>query len=290
VSAEDIFGRLSNAVRLEELTIEEEPAEPSASSADVRHVRCQVVPEFKGRVQDFMDALRKGRSDGEQAIFVASTTGRAERMIELARDYQVVATPADIDELVIVPDGVLWYLPFEALPAPSVSRGDTASEQGSAPLLMQLPIRYAPTLSLTVSDGRRERPIPRTAIVAGKPEESLLIRAVRQISDLKMPPTGKLPDTQLADFEEWIARGAADPRTALPALASATPQYKGMSLEDGRKCYQFLGNDLVAEAPCSSAALSPRSKAASSDASGRRCTRQAAVLPKTPIASCPNHL
>ena len=99
-------------IRLEELTVEEEPAElkfgptagsetvagvgsivgPNFSSANVRHVRCQVVPEFKGRVQDFMDALRKSRSDGEQAIFVASTTGRAERMIELARDYQVVAT------------------------------------------------------------------------------------------------------------------------------------------------------------------------------------------------------
>jgi hypothetical protein len=63
-------------------------------------------------------------------------------------------------ELVIVPDGVLWYLPFEALPAPN--------EQGTTPLLMQLPIRYAPTLSLTVSDGRNVRPIPRTAIVAGK--------------------------------------------------------------------------------------------------------------------------
>jgi hypothetical protein len=63
-------------------------------------------------------------------------------------------------ELVIVPDGVLWYLPFEALPAPSV--------QGSAPLLMQLPVRYAPTLGLAVSDGRKEKPIPRTAIVAGR--------------------------------------------------------------------------------------------------------------------------
>jgi hypothetical protein len=71
-------------------------------------------------------------------------------------------------ELVIVPDGVLWYLPFEALPAPSWSRGDTAGERGTAPLLMQLPIRYAPTLGLAVSDGRREKPIPRTAIVSGK--------------------------------------------------------------------------------------------------------------------------
>jgi transcription-repair coupling factor (superfamily II helicase) len=123
VSPEEIFGRLSNAVRLEELTIEEGEAElkfgptpgsetvpgarsivagpivgPNFSSANVHHVRCQVVPEFKGRVQDFINELRKSRSAGEQAIFVASTSGRAERMIELARDYQVVATPADRTE------------------------------------------------------------------------------------------------------------------------------------------------------------------------------------------------
>ncbi len=71
-------------------------------------------------------------------------------------------------ELVIVPDGVLWYLPFEALPAPSGSRGDTASDQSIGPLLMQLPIRYAPTLSLAIGDGRNPRRNPRTAIVAGK--------------------------------------------------------------------------------------------------------------------------
>jgi tetratricopeptide (TPR) repeat protein len=63
-------------------------------------------------------------------------------------------------ELVIVPDGVLWYLPFEALPAPL--------DQGNSPLLMQLPLRYAPTLSLAVADRRTRRPIPRTVIVAGK--------------------------------------------------------------------------------------------------------------------------
>lgn len=63
-------------------------------------------------------------------------------------------------ELVVVPDGVLWYLPFETLPTP----GDTSG----SPLLMQMPIRYAPTLSLVVSDGRNPRPMPRTAIVAGR--------------------------------------------------------------------------------------------------------------------------
>ncbi len=63
-------------------------------------------------------------------------------------------------ELVIVPDGVFWYLPFEALPVPG--------EAGGKPLLMQLPVRYAPTLSLAVADRRARRPLPRTAIVVGK--------------------------------------------------------------------------------------------------------------------------
>ncbi|MBW8883883.1 MAG: CHAT domain-containing protein [Planctomycetia bacterium] len=63
-------------------------------------------------------------------------------------------------ELVIVPDGVLWYVPFEALPVP----GDS----GGKPLLTQLSIRYAPTLSLAAGDRRPRRPLPRTAIVAGK--------------------------------------------------------------------------------------------------------------------------
>ncbi len=78
------------------------------------------------------------------------------------------------------------------------------------------------------------------AIVPGKPAESKLLQALSYTDPLvQMPPSGKLPDTTLADFEQWIARGAADPRAAVPALASATPQYKGMSLEEGRKWWAF---------------------------------------------------
>lgn len=50
------------------------------------------------------------------------------------------------------------------------------------------------------------------AVVPGKPEESLLIEAVKYQDDLKMPPKGKLSDTAIADLEEWIKRGAEDPR------------------------------------------------------------------------------
>ncbi|MBC8003113.1 MAG: PSD1 domain-containing protein, partial [Opitutaceae bacterium] len=53
------------------------------------------------------------------------------------------------------------------------------------------------------------------AIVAGNPEKSLLIKAVRYLdSDLQMPPKGeKLSDTEIADLTTWIQMGAPDPRT-----------------------------------------------------------------------------
>lgn len=50
------------------------------------------------------------------------------------------------------------------------------------------------------------------AIVPGKPEDSLLIAAMKY-DGLEMPPKGKLPDSVIADFEMWIRDGASDPRT-----------------------------------------------------------------------------
>jgi hypothetical protein len=54
------------------------------------------------------------------------------------------------------------------------------------------------------------------AIVPGKPDSSLLIRAIRHTDpDLKMPED-KLPESEIKLLTEWVQRGAADPRT-LPA-------------------------------------------------------------------------
>lgn len=46
------------------------------------------------------------------------------------------------------------------------------------------------------------------AIVAGDPEKSLLIHAVRQDGALKMPPGGKLKDEEIADLTAWVKAGA----------------------------------------------------------------------------------
>ncbi len=63
-------------------------------------------------------------------------------------------------ELVIVPDGALWYLPFEALPV-------TVDDE-QVPLMSKVQIRYAPLVSLGVGDPRPRRAGGTTAIVLGK--------------------------------------------------------------------------------------------------------------------------
>ena len=72
------------------------PSQAAASKTDggsraERYVSCQPAPTFHGRVPDWVAELRKGREMGETAVLVAETAGRAERVIEILRDYGVVA-------------------------------------------------------------------------------------------------------------------------------------------------------------------------------------------------------
>jgi mono/diheme cytochrome c family protein len=53
------------------------------------------------------------------------------------------------------------------------------------------------------------------AIVPGKPQDSLLIKAVRREDEtFRMPPDEKLSDEKVALLIEWIERGALDPRNS----------------------------------------------------------------------------
>ena len=58
------------------------------------------------------------------------------------------------------------------------------------------------------------------AVVPGKRQESLLLAALKY-DGLEMPPTGRLPDQVIADFERWIDMGAPDPRDEPPAEVDA---------------------------------------------------------------------
>ncbi len=73
-------------------------------------------------------------------------------------------------------------------------------------------------------------------IIAGEPDKSLLIQAVRHDDpDLQMPPDNKkLTAAEIADLEAWIQRGAADPRRESAAAIS-----ERMSLEQSRAFWSF---------------------------------------------------
>ena len=72
------------------------------------------------------------------------------------------------------------------------------------------------------------------AVVPGKPDESLLLDALRN-DGLEMPPKGKLPAAVIADFTRWIERGAVDPREGAAAQSK-----RGLSLEEGRKFWSLI--------------------------------------------------
>jgi hypothetical protein len=52
----------------------------------------------------------------------------------------------------------------------------------------------------------------------------LLLEAIRQTGDLKMPPSGKLPASEIAALEAWVARGAPWPAKAILAAPDKIAQ------------------------------------------------------------------
>ncbi len=71
-------------------------------------------------------------------------------------------------------------------------------------------------------------------VVPGSPQQSLVLRAIRHEGKLEMPPKLRLPASVAADFEQWIAMGAPDPRDA-----AGSAGYKRMTPEEARSFWAF---------------------------------------------------
>ena len=74
-------------------------------------------------------------------------------------------------------------------------------------------------------------------IVAGKPDESLLLRAIRhEDKELKMPKDGpKLSSLVIGNFETWIMMGAPDPRSKQPSKADIAKATSWETTRERRK-------------------------------------------------------
>jgi len=76
------------------------------------------------------------------------------------------------------------------------------------------------------------------AIIPGDLTKSLIIKAVRYLDeDFAMPPKSRLPADEVAILEEWVKRGAPDPRTD-DATKAAKPK-RTINLEEGRQFWAF---------------------------------------------------
>ena len=91
-------------------------------------------------------------------------------------------------------------------------------------------------LTLDTREGWQKGGDSGPAIIPGKPEESLLIKAIRYTDpDTAMPPKkkgGKLSDAQIAALTEWVKMGAPDPRVAGAKIG-------GMKADDVAKWWAF---------------------------------------------------
>ncbi len=105
-------------------------------------------------------------------------------------------------------------------PKPSPGAGDEFFETEVRPLLVEKCVEchgdakpkggLKLTSRATLLKGGDNGP----AIVPGKPDESLLIKAVRYGGDLQMPPKGKLTAKQIEALEKWVTLGAPWPGAA----------------------------------------------------------------------------
>jgi hypothetical protein len=91
-------------------------------------------------------------------------------------------------------------------------------------------------LFLDSRDGIRKGGASGPAVVPGDVKESLILHAIRWTDEtFKMPPSHKLPDTVVADFEQWIKMGAPDPRDgSAPKVA-----WKEIDIEKGKQFWAF---------------------------------------------------
>ena len=79
-------------------------------------------------------------------------------------------------------------------------------------------------------------------VVPGKPDESLILRAVLKTDEkLQMPPDSKLTDEEIADLRTWIETGAAWPSPEVPyEVTEGNPHYE--DLKKHHWSWQLLTN------------------------------------------------
>jgi len=111
------------------------------------------------------------------------------------------------------------------------------------------------------------------AVMPGDPDKSLLIQAVRQSGDLKMPKGGKLKPAEVQALADWVKAGAPWPETKVTAAPSSPNK---VITPEQRAFWSFR--------PVSNPAPPPNADAAAAPAPAADQAVPAAVPAATPAA------
>jgi transcription-repair coupling factor (superfamily II helicase) len=94
-----IAARLAHGTVVRQLSLHAADGDGTAGAGagDVE-VRSQPIAELRGRVADWVGDIRSHREAGDTMLFVAATAGRAERTVEVLKEYEVFAAPVDMTD------------------------------------------------------------------------------------------------------------------------------------------------------------------------------------------------
>jgi CHAT domain-containing protein len=174
----------------------------------------QEPDKLPARIADFLGKI--GVSDRKTPLDPANLHDDSWRQdsVTMLQQLSNVRNPAlwnSYRELVIVPDGLLWYLPFESL--------YTAGDATGRPLISKVPLRYAPTASLSNSRGL---PPPRqatTVVIPGRllPGQDTAVTA-QAAEEIRLSLPGTTPLTSSLPVPSSLLVAATDRLISLTAL------------------------------------------------------------------------
>jgi tetratricopeptide (TPR) repeat protein len=204
-------------------------------------------------VQNPIRAVLKKIGSGETSIEVSllqSDDWKA--TVQEAADKLLAGTSLDdltkLRELVIVPDGLVWYFPFEAI---QVGTGEKAEN-----LIDKLDIRYSPTLFLAYDGHARKRELKNRAVQVAKPhpkgelsvtetafqELAIKLPKLINIESLSKQTRPEMVATQLDQVLVWneIQVGKTPTLDVAPMQVSTTTPLRNWMLLPWRAPDEFL--------------------------------------------------
>ncbi len=136
LGADGIAAQLATAVVVEELAI----GDRESGIGGELELSVQPVASFHGRIPDWINDVKSSQAEGSHIVFIAGSHGRAERTIELLKDYDVRAVMASdagdfIGGAVVVAEG--WLSKgFRLRNVDAASGSQDLKNSGSAALLI----------------------------------------------------------------------------------------------------------------------------------------------------------